>query len=73
MEHENIAANVVEGYIEPNPLAVQIGITRRTLDRWYALRIGPPRVQIGRKILYRVEAVQQWLLSREESQPRAKR
>jgi predicted DNA-binding transcriptional regulator AlpA len=50
----------------PDELARELGICKRTLDRWHASRSGPPRVTIGRRPLYRREAVTQWLRRREE-------
>jgi len=38
-----------------------IGVSQRTLDRWHALRRGPARITIGRKILYRLDAILAWL------------
>ena len=56
------------GYINAKELCKQIGqmrggrpIVRRTLERWHNLRIGPPRVRIGRTVVYRVEEVRAWL------------
>jgi excisionase family DNA binding protein len=34
-----------------------LGVSTRTLSRWHALRVGPARCKIGRKVLYRREAV----------------
>lgn len=45
----------------PDKTAEDLGITRRTLDRWHARRIGPPRIKIGNKVWYRREAVSEWL------------
>jgi aromatic ring-cleaving dioxygenase len=33
----------------------------RTLDRWHARRIGPPRITIGRMVVYSISGVRQWL------------
>lgn len=57
--------NLKEDFLEPDELAKELGRTRRTIDRWHARRIGPPRIQIGRKILYRRDAVRDWLLQNE--------
>jgi len=48
-------------YVSPAELAGHLGISRRTLDRLHALRRGPPRTRIGRKVLYRLDAVREWL------------
>jgi predicted DNA-binding transcriptional regulator AlpA len=68
----NQTAPITDEYIEPSPLAKELGVSDRTLHRWYVERIGPPRVTIGRKVLYRREAVREWLRSREETQPRSR-
>ena len=36
-------------------------ISERTADRWHTLRIGPPRVKCGRRVLYSKKAVLEWL------------
>ena len=41
-------------------LAAALGVSIRTLDRWHRLRIGPPRIEVGKRRLYRAEAVQKW-------------
>jgi predicted DNA-binding transcriptional regulator AlpA len=53
-------------YLERPELARELRKSTRTLDRWHSLRIGPPRVVIGRTILYRRQSVLEWLASREE-------
>lgn len=60
------AGTVLSEYMTPEELASELGICKRTLDRWHASRTGPPRVTCGRKPLYRRGAVAQWLLKREK-------
>jgi hypothetical protein len=55
------------GYLRREDLAAQLGVSPRTVDRWNVLRCGPPRIQIGRTILYDVQSVRDWLRSREET------
>ena len=57
---------IKDNLLEPDQLAAELDTTRRTLDRWHARRIGPPRITVGRKIYYRREAVQDWLLQNEQ-------
>jgi hypothetical protein len=54
------------GYLSKKQLATHLHKAERTLDRWHVLRIGPPRITVGRMILYRIEAIESWLRSREE-------
>ena len=60
------AGTILAEYITPEELAGELGVCKRTLDRWHASRTGPARVTVGRRPLYRREAVTQWLRKREE-------
>jgi AraC-like DNA-binding protein len=52
-------------YVTPEQLAQHLGKSTRTLARWHARRIGPPRCSVGKLVLYRVAAVRTWLAERE--------
>jgi predicted DNA-binding transcriptional regulator AlpA len=68
------SAQILDGFLRREDLAKQLGFSVRKLDRLYALREGPPRVCVGRTILYSIESVRLWLASREEqSSPTRKR
>ena len=58
---------VLEGYLRRDELATQLGVSPRTIDRWQVLRCGPPRIAIGRTILYDLNSVREWLRSKEDS------
>ena len=45
--------------------ACLLGVSERTLDRWHAFRVGPARITAGRRVLYRIEAVTDWLRANE--------
>lgn len=51
--------------LTPADVAEMLGISTRTLSRWHALRMGPPRCKIGRTVLYRKLAIDTWLLANE--------
>lgn len=57
---------VLEGFLRREELAQQLGLSPRTIDRWESLRQGPPRVSVGRTILYSIQSVREWLLSKEK-------
>src|ERR1700731_760187 len=57
---------VLDGYLRREELAQQFGLSPRTIDRWEAQRKGPPRVHVGRTILYHVDSVRQWMRSTEK-------
>ena len=52
-------------YVTPDQLAQHLGVSVRTLSRWHARRIGPPRCSVGKLILYRFTAVRAWMADRE--------
>src|SRR5580692_3957667 len=56
---------LLDGYLRRDELAEQLRVSSRTIDRWQTSRCGPPRVAIGRTILYNRESVRQWLHSNE--------
>jgi predicted DNA-binding transcriptional regulator AlpA len=62
-----------EDYLTTPELAAELGRSTRTLDRWALTGDGPPRTLIGRKTLYRRDAVLAWLRSREQSLRSARR
>ncbi|WP_050750328.1 helix-turn-helix transcriptional regulator [Allochromatium vinosum] len=55
-----------ENYLTKDEAAEELGVTARTLDRWFAERIGPPRTKIGKLVLYRKAALVDWVAKREE-------
>lgn len=69
---ENITASkddVLAGYITMDELSEQTGWSKRTIQRRHAMREGPPRVKVGRLILYNTNAVRIWLESNTEAMP----
>jgi hypothetical protein len=59
-----------EDYFTAAQLATILKKSTRTLDRWHIRKIGPPRTQVARLILYRKTSVMQWLQANEQKQPR---
>jgi hypothetical protein len=59
--------HVLDGLLSEDETARELGRCRRTLKRWRDLREGPPFIRVGRQILYRREAVRDWLISREQA------
>jgi hypothetical protein len=62
------ASDFLRDYFTEKQLAHVFDRNTRTLRRWYAERTGPPRIRVGRKILYRKSAVALWL-AQNESRP----
>jgi hypothetical protein len=58
---------VLSEFLTKEELATELRRNMRTLDRWHALGIGPPRTCIGRTVLYRRASLQKWLVAQEQS------
>jgi predicted DNA-binding transcriptional regulator AlpA len=54
-------------------LARELGVTRKTLDRWAAQNKGPAQTRLGRRIVYRKESVTAWLRACERDPPQRDR
>lgn len=67
------AGDVLSGFITPEVLAALLGISGRTLARWHAQRIGPARCKVGKLILYRTQAVRDWMAAQEREPQRRER
>ena len=52
-------------YLTPTKLADMLGVSERTLGRWHAMRIGPPRISIGKLIFYCRTECEKWLVENE--------
>jgi transcriptional regulator with XRE-family HTH domain len=61
-----LARLLFANFLHRDELAEALNVSPRTLDRWEALRKGPPRVRVGRTILYSIDSVADWLLSQEK-------
>jgi phage terminase Nu1 subunit (DNA packaging protein) len=64
-EDTGIKNHLLAKYITREQFAKAIDCSTRTIDRWHTLRIGPARIKRGKLILYRIEAVEEWLKSSE--------
>jgi hypothetical protein len=53
------------GWLNRTDLARELTLSVDTLQRWETRRMGPPCVRVGRKVLYRMEAVRDWLREQE--------
>lgn len=57
--------DLLGGYIGRHALAEAFGVTPRTITRWIAQPDGLPYVKVGSRTMFRVDAVREWLASRE--------
>jgi hypothetical protein len=56
---------LLTGWLNRTDLARELTLSVDTLQRWETRRVGPPCVRVGRKVLYRMEAVRDWLREQE--------
>jgi len=61
----------LNGWISRKDLAAELGLTIDTLGRWQRTRFGPVCIKAGRKVFYRRQIVEAWLLAQEK--PRRKK
>jgi len=64
------STSIFDGYLTEPEYARQRRVSLRTAQRDRALRQAPPHVIIGRQVYYRVDAVREWLVSRERKASR---
>jgi hypothetical protein len=68
----DVATSVLDGWLTREELGAQLGLSPSTLKRWEGSRTGPPCVRLGRRIVYRLEAVRDWLREQEARKQRSK-
>jgi len=61
------SAPLLSEFLTKEELAAELRRNVRTLDRWHALGIGPPRTRIGRTVPYRRASLQNWLVAQEQA------
>lgn len=60
------SVGLLDDWMSRANLAAELDLSVDTLARWESRRIGPPCVRVGRRVLYRRGAVQEWLRSQED-------
>ncbi len=59
---------ILSEFLTKEELAAELRRNPRTLDRWDALGLGPPRTHVGRQVLYRRASVERWLAAQEHQE-----
>jgi hypothetical protein len=57
---------ILDEYLTTEEMSVELEVAKRTLDRWAAARIGPPRIKIGGEWRYPVHGAKTWLTGLEK-------
>ena len=60
-----VDTGLLTGWLDRADLARELTLSVDTLQRWETRRMGPPCVRVGRKVIYRMEAVRDWLREQE--------
>ena len=60
LEHRRL----LDGYMTDAELAAELGVNKRTLDRWQRLGTAPPHIKIGRRRMTHREVAADWLRAR---------
>ena len=68
-----VDTGLLTGWLNRSDLARELNLSVDTLQRWESRRVGPPCVRVGRKVLYRMEAVREWLRDQEARKQPVKR
>jgi hypothetical protein len=63
----NTQSDVLSDLIDRETAAHLLGVAPRTLDRWHLQHVGPPRLQIGRKVRYLRTSLDVWVRGLEKS------
>jgi excisionase family DNA binding protein len=50
--------------LDQGKAAVQLGLSKRTLERWRVSGDGPPFAKLGKRVLYRQSDLDDWIASR---------
>jgi hypothetical protein len=66
----DINVHILADFLDEDELSHQLNIGARTLREWRRTGRGPPFVQVGRRIVYRLESIRAWLLTHERRPPR---
>lgn len=52
---------VTRATLNDHELAERLGISRKTLQKWRSLRMGPAYLKLGSKVVYRVEDIEAYI------------
>lgn len=55
------ASTGMPGAMNDMELAQRLGISRKTLQKWRSLGMGPPYLKLGSKVVYRAEDIEAYI------------
>lgn len=55
------ASSLLDDYMSPQELALELDLAPSTLKSWRVRKYGPPWIKVGREVLYSRDGVRHWL------------
>jgi predicted DNA-binding transcriptional regulator AlpA len=56
-----MSAGTMPAAMNDRELAQRLGISRKTLQKWRSLGMGPPYLKLGAKVVYRAEDIEAYI------------
>ncbi|MGW1540183.1 helix-turn-helix transcriptional regulator [Streptomyces sp. NPDC002309] len=69
--HDHIASTHEAAFLNLNKAAEYLGISPNTLYVWRHRRQGPPSFRMGRRVMYRISALNEWVIAQERTDSRS--
>lgn len=63
---QTTTVSLLQDWLTRRQFAALLGKSERTVQRWEAARTCPARVKVGNTVLYRAEAIREWLAANEQ-------
>ena len=62
-------ADALIGFVRTEDLAVQFGVSERTIQRWIRLRLLPQPVRLGRTTLHHLPTIREFMAEQSQARP----
>lgn len=69
--HDQIAPTHEAAFLNLNKTAEYLRISPNTLHVWRHRRQGPPSFRMGRRVMYRISALNEWVIAQEQADSRS--
>lgn len=68
---DQIASTHEAAFLNLNKAAEYLGISPNTLYVWRHRRQGPPSFRMGHRVMYRISALNEWVIAQEQADSRS--
>ncbi|WP_078969841.1 helix-turn-helix transcriptional regulator [Streptomyces natalensis] len=69
--HDQITSTYEAAFLNLNQAAKHLGISPNTLYVWRHRRQGPPSFRMGGRVMYRISALNEWVIEQEQADSRS--